>query len=427
MTLALLVAGVVACIMLRVPVAIALLLPSLIYVILQPGLTLDIALQQVTSGIDSFILLAVPLFILAGNLMNAAGITDQLFNFLQMALGRIRGALGYVNIGSSVLFSGMSGAAIVDAAGLGAVEVRAMRKQGYDEEFSIGITAASSTIGPIIPPSIPAVVYGAAASVSVGGLFIAGILPGLLMALTLAVMVYVYAKRRGYPRLGAVPIKDVAVAFAKSFPALLAPVIILGGIMSGVFTPTEAAGVTAVYATLISFGIYRSLDLRSAYRVLVSTAQTTAAILLIVGGASLFGWVLAREQAPQALASAILSLTDNTVLFLLLVNVVLLLIGMILEPTAALLIMVPVLLPTIELFGIDPLHFGIIMILNLMIGLLTPPVGLVLYVLTSVTDASFQSVVRGTTPFLIPLIVALLLVTYIPSLSLYLPRLFGLV
>lgn len=426
MTLALLVGGVVGLLLVRVPVAIALLLPSLIYLMFSPGLDIGVALQQINSGIDVFILLAVPLFILAGNVMNVAGITDRIFHFVQTIFGRIRGALGYVNIAASVLFSGMSGAAIVDAAGLGAVEVRAMRKQGYDAEFSVGITAAAATIGPIIPPSIPAVIYGVAASVSVGGLFVAGILPGLLMSLTLAVMVFFYARRRNYPRAGRASAKEMGSAAWKASPALLTPVIILGGIISGVFTPTEAAGITALYAVVISMFLYRSLSPKGLYRILVDTAETTASILLIVGSAALFGYVLAQEQAPQALAGLVLDITDSPALFLFLVNIVLLLVGMILEPTAALLIMVPVLLPVVEQLGIDPLHFGMIMILNLMIGLLTPPVGLVLYVLSSVTGIPFTQVVRGTFPFLIPLIIALLLVTYIPSISLFLPRLFGL-
>lgn len=425
MTLGLMVSGVVVSMLLRVPVAIALLLPCLIYLVISPGLTIDVALQQVTSGIDAFVLLAVPLFVLAGNMMNVAGITDRIFGFAQTILGRVRGSLGYVNIAASVLFSGMSGAAIVDAAGLGGVEVNAMRKQGYDDKFSVGITAGSSTIGPIIPPSIPAVIYGAAASVSIGGLFVAGILPGLLMGLALAVMVYVYSKRRNYPRAGQATLQEIGRGTVTAFPALLTPAIILGGIISGFFTPTEASGVAVIYAAVVSIGLYRSLTIKGIYRILVNTAETTASILLIVGAASLFGWILAREQAPQALASIILNITDSKIIFLMLVNVLLLLVGMILEPIAALLIMVPVLLPAIQVFDIDPLHFGVVMILNLMIGLLTPPVGLVLYVLASVAEMPFHRVVQGTAPFLIPLFIALLLVTYIPGISLFLPRLLG--
>lgn len=425
MTLGLMVAGVVVCMLLRVPVAIALLLPSLIYLVISPGLTIDVALQQVTSGIDSFVLLAVPLFVLAGNMMNVTGITDRIFHFAQTILGRVRGSLGYVNISASILFAGMSGSAIVDAAGLGGIEVNAMRKQGYDDKFSVGITAASSTIGPIIPPSIPAVIYGASAGVSIGGLFVAGILPGFLMALALAILVYIYSKRRDYPRAGRATLREIGRVTVAAFPALLTPAIILGGIISGIFTPTEAAGVTVIYAAVISMVLYRSLRPKGLYRALVSTAETTASILLIVGAASLFGYVLTREQAPQVLANAFLGITDNTIVFLLLINILLFLVGMVLEPVAALLIMIPVLLPIIQVFDIDPLHFGVIMILNLMIGLLTPPVGLVLYVLASVTGIPFHRVVQGTAPFLIPLLITLLLVTYIPSISLFLPRLLG--
>lgn len=426
MTLASLTAGLIVLMLCRVPVAIALLLPSLIYLVLSPGLTLSVALQRVTSGIDSFVLLAIPLFVLAGYMMNVSGITDRIFHFVQTVLGHVRGGLGYVNIGASILFSGMSGSAIVDAAGLGSVEINAMRKAGYDARFSVGITAGASLIGPIVPPSIPAVVYGVAAGVSIGGLFLAGVLPGLLMGLTLAAMVYFYSKRRDYPRMERASLREIGGATIKALPALMTPVIILGGIISGVFTPTEAAGVTVIYAAIISIGLYRSLGLKALYRVLVNTAETTSSILLIVGASALFGWVLAREQAPQALADLFLGLTENTTVFLMLVNILLLFVGMVLEPTAAMLIMVPVLIPTVELFGIDPIHFGIIVILNLMIGLLTPPVGLILYVLNSVTGVPFHQVVQGTVPFLVPLIVALLLVTYVPWISLFLPRLFGL-
>lgn len=425
MTLALLVAGFVACLLIRVPVAIALLVPSLIYILILPNLSLGIAIQRVTSGIDVFVLLAVPLFILAGNVMNSAGITDRVFRFVEVLLGRVRGSLGYVNIGVSVLFSGMSGSATADSAALGTVEVSAMRKQGYDDHFSLGVTAASSTIGPIIPPSIPAVIYGVAAGVSVGGLFIAGVVPGLLMALTLSMLVYISAKRHNYPQSEQASLRDIIVATVKATPALLTPAIILGGIISGIFTPTEAAVAAAAYALFIGLLIYRSLTLKDTYKTLVSTAETTGAILLIIGSASLFAWILALEQAPQALASAILSVTESTWVFLFLVNVILLIVGAIMETSAAILILVPILLPSVEAFGIDPLHFGIIVLVNLMIGLLTPPMGLVLFVLSSATETPVTTVIRGVAPFLIPLLVALVLITYFPTISLFLPRLLG--
>lgn len=425
MTLGLLVAGVLTLMLCRVPVAIAFLLPSLIYLIVTPGLTIAVALQQITSGLDSFVLLAVPLFILAGNIMNVSGITDRIFDFVESIMGKTRGSLGYANVVGSVIFSGMSGSAVADAAGLGSVEIDAMRKRGYDARFSIGITAGSAVIGPIIPPSIPAVLYGVAASVSIGGLFVAGIIPGLVVSATLCIMVYFYAKRRNYPSGEQTSPRKIVQATLKAFPALMTPAIILGGILSGVFTPTEAAGVTVAYAAIISIGLYRALTLKSIYRLLVSTVETTATIMFIVGAAALFGWTLAREQAPQMVAESILSLTNNPVVFLLLVNLSLLLVGMLLDAVPTILILVPILAPLAEVFNINPLHFGIIVILNLMIGLVTPPLGTVLYVLSSVTKVPFSEVVLGTAPFLIPLFIALMLVTFIPSISLFLPQILG--
>lgn len=426
MMLALMGALVAVLMLCRVPVAITFLVPSLIYIGINPGLTIDIALQRVTSGMNLFVLLAIPLFILTGNVMNFSGITERIFESVQALLGHTRGGLGYVNIGASVVFSGMSGAAVADTAALGQIEYNAMRKAGYDERLSIGITGASSTIGPIFPPSNPAVIYGVAAGVSIGGLFLAGIVPAILIAIALGVMVYYYARKQDLPRTKRSSLAEIAKLTAKAFPALLTPVIILVGIVGGFFTPTEAAGVTVVYAVVISVVLYRSLTLRNLYKSLLSTAETTASIVLIIGTASLFGWILAREQAPQAVAQLLLGFTDSAVVFLLLVNILLLVLGMVLEPAPIILIMVPVLLPVVEAFEISPLHFGIVMILNLMIGLLTPPVGNVLYVLNSVTGVSFINVVRGVAPFLVPLLISLLLVTFVPSISLSLPRLFGL-
>ncbi len=409
---------------LRVPVAFALLLPCLVYVTGAEDISLGVALQRTVAALNSFPLLAVPLFIMTGYLSNRAGLTDRLFRFLMSLLGRVPGSLGYVNVGSSVMFSWMSGAAIADAAGLGSVLVPAMRQRGYDERFALGLTGASSMIGPIMPPSIPAIIYAVTAGVSVGALFSAGILPALVLAAVLCVYVFFHARRhdpeRGVPADGQ-PFLDVAVG---ALPVLGAPVILLGGILGGVFTPTEAAAAAAVYVILLGV-CYRSLSPRGLYEVLLRTARTTGSIMLIVSAAGLFGWVLAREQGPQFVADSLLSLTDNPYLFLLMVNVALLLIGMLLEPVAALLITVPVLMPVALQYGVDPLHLGVVMILNLVIGLLTPPVGLVLYVLSSVTGVPFQRVVQGTLPFLVPLVIALVMVTFVPAVSLWLPRQLG--
>ncbi len=439
MTLLLLILGMLVLLACRVPVAHAMLLPCLMYAGFSPDITLGVALQRTVAGINSFPLLAVPLFIMTGYLTNAAGLSDRIFRLLAQLLGRLPGRLGYVNVGSSVMFSWMSGAAIADAAGLGAVLVPAMRKEGYDEGFSLGLTGASSMIGPIMPPSIPAIIYAVTAGVSVGGLFFAGVIPALILAAMLCVHVYFHVRRhplaadRSRYQTAGVPTLDPDSwasgerwrVVAAAVPVLFTPVIILGGILGGVFTPTEAAAAAVMYMLVLG-ACYRSLSWRGLGEVLLRTSTTTGSILLIVAAANLFGWIIAREQGPQLVADGLLRLTENPYLFLLLVNLFLLLVGMLLEPTAALLICVPVLLPAATHFEVDPLHLGVVMILNLVIGLITPPVGLVLYVLSSVTGARLPVVVRGILPFLVPLVVTLLFVTFVPAISLWLPRWLGL-
>lgn len=408
--------------LLRVPVAISMLLPCLVYVAWSPDITLGVALQQTVGSVDSFPLLAVPLFIMTGYLSNAGGLADRLFRMLLMLFKKIPGNLGFVNVFSSLMFSWMSGAAIADAAGLGSVLVPAMKKRGYDEGFALGLTGASSLIGPIMPPSIPAIVYAVSAGVSVGALFFAGVLPALV--LTSILCIFVYRDARKHPMREEATAQDIPVAkaIASALPVLLTPVIILGGILGGIFTPTEAAAAAVMWVLVLSI-CYRSLSFKAFRGVLIKTTSTTGSIMLIVAAAGLFGWVIAREQGPQVVTEAMLQFTDNPIVFLLLVNAILLVTGMFLEPVAGLLITVPVLLPAAIEFGIDPLHLGIMMILNLVLGLLTPPVGLVLYVLSSVTGSSVQTVTRGTVPFLIPLLITLLLITFIPDFSLWLPRL----
>jgi tripartite ATP-independent transporter DctM subunit len=427
MTLLFLVLGMLALLTVRVPVGFAMLLPCLVYVVWSDDISLGVALQRAVAGLNSFPLLAVPLFMMTGYLSNAAGLADRLFRFLLSLLGRVPGSLGYVNVSSSVVFSWMSGAAIADAAGLGSVLVPAMRKRGYEEGFALGLTGASAMIGPIMPPSIPAIIYAVTAGVSVGALFFAGVVPALVLAGVLCIHVFVHARGSSFKGTAEPPLDRAALgrATVRALPVLFTPVIILGGILGGVFTPTEAAAAAVMYVLLLSVG-YRSLSWAGLYRVSLRTASTTGSILLIVSAATLFGWIIAREQGPQVVADALLRLTENPVVFLLLVNVGLLLIGMLLEPVAALLITVPVLLPVAAQFGVDPLHLGIVMVLNLVIGLLTPPVGLVLYVLSSVTGTPFHIVARGALPFLLPLLVTLGLVTFWPGLSLALPRWLGL-
>ena len=422
MILGVLIIAMLVLLFLRVPVAISMLLPCLVYVAGSPDITLGVALQQTVGSVDSFPLLAVPLFIMTGYLSNAAGLADRLFRMLLTLFKGIPGNLGFVNVFSSLMFSWMSGAAIADAAGLGSVLVPAMKKRGYDEKFALGLTGASSLIGPIMPPSIPAIVYAVSAGVSVGALFFAGVLPALVLTSILCIFVYRDARKNPLREESIAQDIPVSKAITSALPVLLTPVIILGGILGGIFTPTEAAAAAVMWILILSI-FYQSLSFKAFRGVLVKTATTTGSIMLIVAAAGLFGWVIAREQGPQAVTEAMLQFTDNPIVFLLLINVVLLITGMILEPVAGLLITVPVLLPAAIEFGIDPLHLGIVMILNLVLGLLTPPVGLVLYVLSSVTGSSVQTVTRGTIPFLIPLLITLLLITFIPAFSLWLPGL----
>ncbi|WP_026453099.1 TRAP transporter large permease [Saccharomonospora iraqiensis] len=424
MSMTLLAVAIIALLVLRVPVAFALLGPCLTYVTLN-GQSVGLSMREVTGAIDSFPLLAVPLFILVGVVANHAGIADRLFDFAQALVGRVRGSLGYVNIGVSLGFSWMSGSALADAAGLGKVEVPAMVRKGYPKRFAVGITAASSLIGPVMPPSIPAVVYASIAAVSTGALFAASVVPAFLLASGLALAVFVWARRQ--PNLEAEPFEwaRLRAATLRVIAPLLAPVIILGGILGGFFTPTEAAAVGAAYVLALGFatGTVRPRDLGAILR---DTAATTASITLILGASGLLAWILAREQVPGAVAEFMLGLTDNQVVFLLLVNVLLILLGAVLEGTSVLMITVPILLPIAVQFGVDPLHFGVLTIVNLMIGLLTPPIGAVLYVLSPVTKLPVHEVFRGTAPFLVPLVAVLLLITFVPSVVTFLPTVLGL-
>ena len=406
-----------------VPIAISLAGSCLLYVLLTGRVPDVVVMHRMINGVDSFPLLAIPFFILAGNLMNNGGITVRIFDFAKALMGWMRGGLGHVNVGASIVFSGMSGAAVADAGGLGTIEIKAMKDAGYDEEFSVGITAASSTIGPIIPPSLPMVIYGVMASVSVGQLFVAGLIPGLLMGLVLMAMITIISRRRGYTRDAVFSFPVLGHTFKRAFLSLLTPVIIVGGIMSGAFTPTEAAIAAVVYALVLGGVVYRSLTWRRLLKVSMETIETTAVILLIVAGASIFAWILTSNQVTQHVVTLLGPFADNPIATLIIINLVLILVGCFMETIAAITILVPVLLPVAITAGVDPVHFGVIMVLNLMIGLLTPPVGMVLYVLSRVSGISFEKCMRGTLPFLVPLVIALLLVTFIPAISLWLPTL----
>ncbi|WP_121062436.1 TRAP transporter large permease [Chachezhania antarctica] len=402
------------------PVAVALGLASLFF-ISQSGMPDVVVLHNMVNGINSFPLIAVPFFILAGHLMNTSGITNKIFAFARATVGWMHGGLGHVNVGASVVFAGMSGAAVADAGGLGNIEIKAMRDAGYDTDFSVGITAASSTIGPIIPPSLPLVVYGVIANASIGQLFAAGLVPGFVMAASLMAMVAVFSRIRGYPRDERFLIGHFLRSFGHAILPLFTPIIIVGGILTGAFTPTEAAIAAVVYALALGVFVYRTLNLRRILRVSMDTVETTASIMMIVAASAIFGWILTANQVAQKFAGTLLAFTDSPAAILLIIMAVVLVVGCFMETIAAITILTPVLLPVAISIGIDPVHFGIILILNLMIGLLTPPVGLVLYVLSKVADVPFERCVIATAPFLVPLLAVLLLLTFVPALSMWLP------
>ena len=424
MSLPLLLLAILALFLLRVPMAFAILGPALAYLLLE-DYTLHLGVRLVMQGINSWPLLAVPLFILVGTVATRTEIADRLYDAALLVLGPLRAGLAYVNIAVSLGFSWMSGAALADAAGIGSIEVNHMRKNGYPAEFSVGLSASSALISPIMPPSIPAVVYASVAAVSTGALFAAAVIPALLMTLALVVTVFLWSRSR--PELVGEPYRWTATrrALVRAIPPMGAPVIILGGILGGIFTPTEAAGIGALYMLLLALS-YRTMKVRDVALIFRDTAVITGQIMLIIGASALLSWILAREQVPQTIAEALLGLTDNPIVFLLVVNLLLLLCGMILEPTSALLIITPILLPVAVQFGVDPIHLGSIIIFNLMIGLLTPPMGGVVFVLSSVTGIPVERVFRGAAFFLPPMIIVLLLITYVPALTLWLPKAIGL-
>jgi len=424
MTTLALIGGFLVLMAIGVPVAISLAGASLLYVIVEGVQPHLVVLHRMIGGTDSFPLLAIPFFIMAGSLMNSGGITTRIFAFALALVGWMRGGLGHVNIVASVIFAGMSGTAVADAGGLGSIEIKAMRDNGYDVDFSVGITGASSTIGPIIPPSLPMVIYGVMANTSVGKLFAAGFIPGLVMAGTMMIMVSWYAHVRGFHRDARFSLQVLWSTLKRAFLPLMTPVLLIGGMTTGIFTPTEAAIAATVYAMILGMFVYRTLSLRSFIRVSMETAETTAIILLIVAGASIFGYLITTTKITDNVADVVLAITDKPWIILLLVNIFLLIVGCFMETIASITILVPVLLPLMDKIGVDPVHFGLVMVLNLMIGLLTPPVGMVLYILARVANISFERTTRACAPFLIPLIATLVICTYWPQMVLFLPNLF---
>ncbi|RWO84011.1 MAG: TRAP transporter large permease [Mesorhizobium sp.] len=452
-----------------VPVAVSMAVSSLLYLVFY-GVAPDIiAAQRMIAGVESFPLLAVPFFIFAGNLMNIAGVTGRIYSFALALVGWMKGGLAQVNIIGSVVFAGMSGAALADAAGIGTIEIKAMRDHGYPVEAAVGVTAASSTLGPIFPPSLPFVIYGMMANVSIGALFMAGILPGVVMTALMMVTVAIFAHRRGWGsdtpfKLNRLAAASIEVAVVCCFPlavyvlvqmglslniavgialvvliacdwyfdfsavmALMTPIILIGGMTMGWFTPTEAAMAAVIWSLFLGLVRYRTMTLSALAKASFDTIETTASVLFIVTAASIFAWLLTVSQAAQLFSVFITSLTENKWVFLILVNVLMLVVGCFLDTIAAITILVPILLPIVVLYGIDPVHFGLIMTLNLMIGLLHPPLGMVLFVLSRVAKLSVERTTMAILPWLVPLIVALILITFVPAITLWLPTQMGLI
>jgi C4-dicarboxylate transporter DctM subunit len=408
---------------LGIPIAFALGLASFVYILFS-DLPFIVIPQKMYAGLDVFVLLSIPGFILAGNLMNASGITNRIIQLCNALFGHIRGGLGLANVGASMLFGGISGTAIADTASIGSVMIPAMEKEGYDTDFSCAVTATSSTIGPIIPPSLPMIIAATLTGLSVGKLFIAGIVPGLLLGLGLMMVTYIISVKRKYPKRTKASLKQMAISFYQAFWAILMTVLILFGIIGGVFTPTEASIVAVVYAMAIGLFVYGELKLRMIPKIILESAKMTASLMVLVGFANLFAWIMTVEEIPQLIAQSLLNITENKILLLLLINLLLLFVGAFMETIASLLILFPVLLGVAVHIGVDPIQFAMIMVMNLVIGLTTPPVGVCLFVASSIGKIPMEKIARAGVPFLLVSLFVLLLVTFVPGISLFLPSLF---
>lgn len=410
-------------IFLGVPVAFSLGLASLLYLFLAE-IPFNIIPQRMFGGLNSFVLLCIPGFILAGNLMNAGGITERIIKFANDLFGHIRGGLGLANVGASMGFAGISGTALADTASIGSILIPAMKKEGYGAGFSAAVTASSSTVGPIIPPSLPMIIVGTLASLSIGDLFLAGALPGLLLGIGLMIPTYLISVKRNYPKGERQPLKTIGKSFTGAFWALLMTVIILYGILGGFFTPTEASIIAVLYAFVIGIFVYKELPIKKIPEIMLSSMTATASIMLLVGFANLFGWIMVREQIPQLVAESILGISTNAIIVILLINLLLLFVGTFMETIAALVILFPVLLPVALTVGMDPIQFGVMMVLNLVIGLVTPPVGVCLFVASQIGKVSIGKTSRELLPFLGVSLAVLMLVAFVPQITLFLPSLF---
>ncbi|MEO7952990.1 MAG: TRAP transporter large permease [Polaromonas sp.] len=410
---------------LRLPIGFGMMISGVSYLVFKRQ-DLGLAAEQVLNGLyNSYILLAVPLFIFAASVMNSGTVSERLFEFALAMVGRVRGGLAHVNIIVSVIFSGMSGSAIADAAGPGIVSIRMMQKNGYSAEFAGALTAASSTIGPIIPPSIPLVIYAMVSSASVGALFLGGVIPGLMMALALMAAVHYIAVKRNFPRGASVALKDYPRVLLRGFLPLTLPVVLLGGIYTGIFTPTEAAAVAALYALFLSSVVYRALSWRRLYEILVESSKASASVTLIIASAFLINYAFTAENVPALVANWLTGMQLSQLGFLLLVNLLFLVLGCFLDTSIMLLVLVPILLPTAKLLGIDLVHLGVVLAVNMMIGLVTPPFGMLLFVINALAGVPLKGMIREAWLFIAVLIVALLVMTVFPQTVLWLPHLMG--
>ena len=387
------------------------------------GGTMTSVPQRMFAAVDSFPLLAVPAFILAGEVMNTGGLTKRIVEFARVLVGHISGGLGHVTVLANVIVSGISGSALAEAAGIGSVMIEAMKKQGFSPAFAGSLNAAASTIGPLIPPSIPLVIYAVMASVSAGKMLLAGFAPGFLVAIALMVYVYFVSKKRGYPTSDRATLNQIWQATKSAFLALMTPIIIIWGIVGGVFTPTEAAAATVVYGLVVSLFVYKDMHWRDLPRVFRKSAKTTAVVGFIISTANLVSYVLTRERVPQMMSETLLSLSDERWVILLLINILLLVLGCFMEGLAVMLLTVPVLLPLVMQLGVDPVHFGVIVVMNLMIGLIHPPFGMALFVVAKVGDIPYKDLAWSIWPFVIPLLIVLLVCTYWPWIVMVLPNL----
>jgi tripartite ATP-independent transporter DctM subunit len=416
--------GLIILLVIGLPVAMALSLSSLGALLTSDmPFQFTVLSQKMQYGLQNFILVGIPFFILAAKLMNTSRITEKIFNFANTLVGFLPGGLGHANIVASLIFAGMSGAAVIDAAGLGQIELDAMTKNGYPKDFSVAVTAASSTIGPIFPPSIPLIVYSFVSSTSIGRLFLGGVIPGILMAGTMMIMLAYYAKKYHFPREPFPTFVVVLRNFIDAFLPLMTPVILLGGIWGGFFTPTEAAAVAVFYALIISIFVMRNISIRDFVNILIETARETAVLMFLVAGATIYGWVIMRAGIITRITEWITSISQNPLVILLIIVVFLLLIGCFMEPVVSILILGQPLMIIVERLGIDPIHFGLVMVLSLMIGLLTPPYGEVLFVMVKVSGLKFEQIVKSILPFFIPLFIVLILIIIFPGFVTFLPNL----